>query len=367
MDRARGGGGGTARPAARPWARAARGGIRQVDGGAADAWVDYIHRGRREARLLDLRFGVKRRLTPLYFPSVSSSSQRSSMDAMVAFCADRGAPQLLVSAYDLGTLAAGTAKSLEGYVRRNVLLLDSGAFEAHYAGREWGFAEYAGSVQGAPCDIYAGYDEMPNGRQTNAYMLRAARTNTGRSAGVAGHAAVCMAVLHGGTGDQLACVAEAVVQGGGGPRMYAVPEREMGGSLAEKIRTAVRIRRALSGADPRNVLHVLGCGDPVLMALLAYAGADCFDSVDWSRWAVNPETLEWTCADRLEGMGCGCGACAVGGAGTLGRMWGHNLLFYERFTGRLRDMIHGDRDFGEMGDSLGGRLAEVACEAFGAE
>lgn len=331
-----------------------------------DARVDYIHRGRREARLLDMHFGGKRRLTPLYFPSVSSSSQRSSLDAMIAFCEDRGAPQMLVSAYDLGRLAPGTVERLEEYAERNVLLLDSGAFEAHYSGREWAFGEYAERVRETPCDVYASYDEMPGGRQSDAYMLGAARAGAERSAGER-RAAVCMAVLHGGTGNQLAGVAEAMAQGGGGPRMYAVPEREMGGSLAEKIRTAVRIRRALSSADPRNAMHVLGCGDPVMMALLSYAGADCFDSVDWSRWAVNPETLEWACADRLESMGCGCGACAADGGSTLGRMWGHNLLFYEGFTGRLRDMIHGDLDFGEAGGALGGRVAEQAREAFGEE
>ena len=277
-----------------------------------NAWVDYVHRGRRGARLLDLRLGAKRRLTPLYFPSVSSSSQRISVDAMIAFCRDIGAPQMLVSAYDMDGRAPAAAKNLEEYAGRGVLLLDSGAFEEHYAGREWGFDEYARQVGAVPCDVYASYDEMPTGRQTNEDALDAARGSLARSSAI-GHAAECMAVLHGGAGEQLAGVAGALARSGGGPRMYAVPEREMGGSAAEKIGTAARVRRALSGADPRNVLHVLGCGDPVLMALLAYAGVDSFDSVDWSRWAVNPATLEWACADRLEYMGCGCAACARGG------------------------------------------------------
>ena len=123
---------------ARPW-----GGVRQ-GGGAADAWVDYIRRGRRGARLLDLRLGGKKRLTPLYFPSVSSSAQRSSLGRMIEFCTGAGAPQMLVSAYDVGRgRIPEAAGRLKEYMKRGVLLLDSGAFEAHYAGGEWGFAEYA--------------------------------------------------------------------------------------------------------------------------------------------------------------------------------------------------------------------------------
>ena len=335
-------------------------------GSTTDAWVDYIHRGRRGARLLDLRLGGKGRLTPLYFPSVSSSAQRSPAGAMIGFCTVAGAPQLLVSAYDMEKSGPGLAGSLQEYAKRGVLLLDSGAFEAHYASSEWGFGEYAKEVKAVPCDIYASYDEMPGAGLSDGDALSAARLGMGCSETVKSDAR-CMAILHGATGNQLVAVAEGAAGDADGPRMYAVPEREMGGSIAEKIKTAVRVRRALSGADPRNVLHVLGCGDPVVMALLAYAGADSFDSVDWSRWAVNPDTLEWACADRLEFMGCGCTACATGGRGTLERMWGHNLLFYEKFTGRLRDAILGDRDFDSLGAALGGGAAARAREALGEE
>ena len=335
-------------------------------GGAADARVNYVHRGRRNARLLDLRLGGKKRLTPLYFPSVSSSAQRSSVNCMIDFCAGQGVPQMLVSAYDMWGLDPETAKRLEDYAGRDVLLLDSGAFEAHYAGKKWEFDEYARTVRASPCDIYASLDEMPAWRLADGDALDVARRSAGRSVGVK-CTAWCMPVLHGGSGGQLACVASGIAKGAAGPYMYAVPEREMGGSIAEKIRTTARIRRALSVADPRNVLHVLGCGDPVVMALLAYAGADCFDSVDWSRWAVNPKTFEWACADRLEFMGCGCAACAWDGPATLARMWGHNLLFYEEFTGRLRDTILGDRDFGALGAAFGGGVAERAREALGEE
>lgn len=334
-------------------------------GGEAGAQVDYIHRGRRNARLLDLCFGGKRRLTPLYFPSVSSSAQRSSVGGIIDFCAEQGAPQMLVSAFDMNKVRDPvTAKRLEDYAERGVLLLDSGAFEAHYANRKWGFGEYARTVKATPSDIYASYDEMPKERQADGDALNAARYSAGMSAG-ARRGAWCMAVLHGWTGGQLTHVAEGIARDATGPRMYAVPEREMGGSIAEKIRTVSRIRGALSAADPRNVLHVLGCGDPVVMFLLAYAGADSFDSVDWSRWAIDPRTLEWTCADRLEFMGCGCAACAGGGQGALARMWGHNLLFYEKFTGRLREAILGDRDFDSLGAALGGGVAEVARGALG--
>lgn len=120
--------------------------------------------------------------------------------------------------------------------------------------------------------------------------------------------------------------------------------------MGGKVRTAREIRRVLSARDPDNMLHVLGCGDPVLMAVLAYAGVDTFDSVDWSRWAVDPSTHEWVGVDRLEFVGCGCPACEDGDISCMqSRALEHNLLFYSEFTGRLRSAILENRDFDSIG------------------
>ncbi len=313
-----------------------------------DTWTDYIHRGSREARVRSLGFGGREILTPAYFPSVSSLSLRMPCRSAVKVCKDAGYPQMLVSAYDLGGMGAPILEMLCEYAEKGVLLVDSGAFEAHYSGGKWGFDRYERCIKAIPCSIYASYDTMPSAQDTYDAMLDSACDSLGRSSGIRPESR-CMAILHGSRPDETVRMAKDI-SAGGEPRMYAVPEREMGSTIGSKIRTTAKIRRILTGRDPDNILHVLGCGDPVLMALLSYAGADTFDSVDWSRWAIDPSTYEWVGIDRLEFIRCECLACLDGDTTRMqSRALEHNLLFYSEFMARLRDAILADQDFGSIG------------------
>lgn len=324
------------------------------------AWTEYIHRGLRGARVHRLDFDGREILTPAYFPSVSSVSLRMPWQYAVGMCTDADYPQMLVSAYDLDRRSDPPAlKMLAEYARRGVLLVDSGAFEAHHSGVEWDFGSYERSIKATPCSIYASYDSIPGTRGPYSARLDGARDLLARSARVRPESR-CMAILHGSEPGEVVRMAREI-GAGGEPRMYAVTEREMGGTVGGKVRTAREVRRALSARDPDNMLHVLGCGDPVLMAVLAYAGVDTFDSVDWSRWAVDPSTHEWVGADRLEFVGCGCPACEDGDTAHMqGRALEHNLLFYSEFTGRLRSAILENRDFDSIGLAVGdGTLARL--------
>ncbi len=67
------------------------------------------------------------------------------------------------------------------------------------------------------------------------------------------------------------------------PIMVAIPERELGNGLIEKIRTVRRIRASLNTIGRYYPLHLLGTGNPFTMIALAAAGADSFDGLEWCR------------------------------------------------------------------------------------
>ncbi|MCC7571687.1 toll/interleukin-1 receptor domain-containing protein [Candidatus Micrarchaeota archaeon] len=67
------------------------------------------------------------------------------------------------------------------------------------------------------------------------------------------------------------------------PVMVAIPERELGFGLIERVRTVCEIRVALNSLGKYYPLHLLGTGNPISMLALAAAGADSFDGLEWCR------------------------------------------------------------------------------------
>ena len=51
-----------------------------------------------------------------------------------------------------------------------------------------------------------------------------------------------------------------------------------------------KIREALNELYFYQPVHVLGTGNPASIALLAAAGADTFDGLEWSRYVADGET-----------------------------------------------------------------------------
>ncbi len=74
------------------------------------------------------------------------------------------------------------------------------------------------------------------------------------------------------------------------PIMLAIPERELGDGLRERVKTVRGIRKALNGLGKYHPLHLLGTGNPLSMIALAAAGADSFDGLEWCRTVVDYPT-----------------------------------------------------------------------------
>ena len=72
--------------------------------------------------------------------------------------------------------------------------------------------------------------------------------------------------------------------------MIGIPERELGEGMIARVDTMRRIRAALNRSYKYQAIHVLGTGDPIALALLAVAGADSFDGLEWCRYVLDGET-----------------------------------------------------------------------------
>jgi hypothetical protein len=71
------------------------------------------------------------------------------------------------------------------------------------------------------------------------------------------------------------------------PPIIAVPERELGAGLVSRVKMVQKIRNELNCLAYYQPLHILGTGNPWSLAVLAAAGADTFDGLEWCRMVVD--------------------------------------------------------------------------------
>lgn len=243
------------------------------------------------------RIGDVRLELPALFMSVSS--HETQVEPLPAVQALRifGADAVLVSAYDLLPTRRDKAMVRElANIRSQggLVLVDSGNYEAsRLKDMSWTQPKFQQALKGVPHDWVFSFDVMEpslgwkraarqiidtveaNRKFTSAPVLPIVHAPFTKKHGH--HAESLPAVVHG--------VAEALA-----PPMIAVPERELGRGLAERAVTVQRIRQMLDTLPFYQPLHLLGTGNPWSIVVLAAAGADSFDGLEWCRVVVDRET-----------------------------------------------------------------------------
>lgn len=304
--------------------------------------VEYICRGKYESRILQIAIGDKKFTTPTYFPSVSSSATRMQFDALVQFCISKRYPRLLISAYDLHDVQRGRQSiisALKKYTKNNFLFVDSGTFESYWLKKKWNYIMYRKIIKEFSGDFYASFDEIPNPDDNIKNIISTVNTYTKKSVNISKDSQ-CVTVVHGNTPSQLVKVIEYISKNNTKYlSMVAIPEKDCGKTLQDKITTVQNVRRIMSKENPTSILHVLGCGNPLSMAIFAFAGADSFDSTDWSRWIVNPKTLQLMDYSHIDLANCPCQICKRKNLDSTNKGLLHNLLFYQEFTQKLQTII----------------------------
>ena len=146
------------------------------------------------------------------------------------------------------------------------------------------------------------------------------------------------------------------------PLMIAIPERELGAGIFERTRTMRKIREALGTLRTYQPVHILGTGNPKTIALLAAAGADSFDGLEWCRFVVDGVTatlhhfqhyefFRWQ--DALSGVSSITQAAAKDEAiGYAAKAIFHNLDFYSSWLEKLRIALKSERRLVEFMTNL---------------
>ena len=299
--------------------------------------------GLRNSRYLNLKIGTKKLATPAYFPSISTASTRIPYSSIIRALVTSGYPQLLVSCYDLHQLQKDKLifRYLEEHLENeNILFLDSGEFErCRFQTTDWNFGKYKKIIQSINSDLFGSYDIIPSeqNRFEDIVTHTIQKTKSSLELTDDNH---CITILHGNSPKELCKLISNILSSNkeffG---MIAVAERECGKMIEDKIQTVQKIRKILNENSPHTILHVLGCGHPSSIALLAFAGADSFDSVDWNRWIIDRKTMQFQDLANLSLLDCSCKGCTSENRDSRDKAMLHNLFFYHDFIYRLQRSI----------------------------
>lgn len=241
-------------------------------------------------------FGDRLELPALFMSVSSHETQLAPLPGVQALRIFR-AKTVLVSAYDL--LPKRRAPKIAAELRKiredgGIVLIDSGNYEASRLGdKTWVPQQFKRALEGIPHDFAFSFDVMEPSRGTKEAVKQivAAVTRDSRFT-----AAPILPIVHAPYSKKeeiyiLRAIPEVIrsVSEQLAPPLIAVPERELGKGLVERAQNVQRIRQELDKLPFYQPLHVLGTGNPWSIAVLAAAGADSFDGLEWCRVAVDRE------------------------------------------------------------------------------
>ena len=300
-----------------------------------------IHKGNFSSRIIQIEINKKKIITPVFFPSISSATNRLQLTSLIQICAENKYPRLLVSAYDLYDERNGiksTYNILKQFQKSNILFLDSGTFEKYWLNNnEWNFTKYTEVIKKFKCDFFASFDPFPLLKQDEKDISKVSQEFNMKSSTLQ-HNNQCVRIAHGNTSKQLCSVVSNLIKHNKCP-ILAISERECGATLLDQIQTIQKIRKLVDAVDDSILIHILGCSSPISIALFSLAGADMFDSTSWSRYIIDPKSLKYLDIHHMGILSCKCDICRSYKSNTIQQSLMHNLLFYQTFLLELRNVI----------------------------
>ena len=126
--------------------------------------------------------------------------------------------------------------------------------------------------------------------------------------------------------------------------IVGVTEREIGGSIYDRLVNIARLRKSLDAAEVAIPIHVFGGLDPLLTPLYFAAGAEIFDGLGWLRFAYR----EGVAMHRTAGFVLGR---QVGGNPLSAEftVWRQNLREISQLSEKMRHFAEHGRDWGVYG------------------
>ncbi len=297
------------------------------------------------ARSLKLSICGKPLTTPTYFPSISGAGTRYDLKQLIDLCLNSGYPRVLLSAFDLSNFTPEVLKGIEDKLKvyredGKFIFLDSGTFEKYWLrNNEWDFKSYEKIVCRIETDFYASFDDFPMPGDRADSIADQIIENVSASIKL-NHNGQCLTVCH-GPGKMLNVISNLASKRPDLCAAISIPERECGNSIESKVRTIYEIREMLQEKKVDSLIHILGCGNLISMVLYSLAGADSFDSVDWSRWLLDRRNCKFSDIGHISLLDCECRVCSRSNLEGITKAIYHNLYFYQDFLSSFRDSIKG--------------------------
>ena len=240
-----------------------------------------------------IEIGKRSLSLPLYFPSISSvKTALRPMDYLKILGSFVGLnSQFLISAYDLA--AVDNPEETKQFIKAiqgagSVILMDSGNYESFWKNDQsnWKQPVFQKMLHTFPYDLAFCFDEQsPPSSVYEHIELVIARYNKDQSE--AGDRMI-IPIIHGSV-DKLPMLCTAVAEVTN-VSMLAVPERKLGDGVIERARSLARIRFELNKLGRYVILHLLGTGNPISIAIYSAMGADSFDGLEWCQTVVDHDT-----------------------------------------------------------------------------
>lgn len=306
-----------------------------------------IHAGADNAKLRKITINDKTFVTPCFFASITTASTRTPIGELLDTVYDHQYSKLLVSSYDIFHQFGDYRNNIVDFLSRyqshgNLLFLDSGLFEVEqFKLDNWNFDRYKEIIRTTKSDLFASYDVMAKALDGTELISETLRLTASSHELMKNNQ--CITICHGNGTDELCNVIENVISNNTNhSKIIAVAERECGNDIREMYHTIKKIRSILDKYNSDSVLHILGCGDPLSIAILSYAGADSFDAVDWNRWLINNKTLQFDNLNNIPLLDCSCEACVTEKISNKEKAYRHNLSLYDGFLRKLQTAIFED-------------------------
>lgn len=310
-----------------------------------------LHQGKDNSRLRKITIRGKEFFTPVYFASITTAALRTNFGPLIDVVFQLPYPNLLISTYDVYHSYNESDRKkiidlLEEYsCEGNFVFADSGLFElSTFQKNDWTYDNYEQIIKNMKYDFFASYDVENPSKIEDGKLLSLTLENLKKSFSLSTDGQ-CISLCRTSNMDDTSNLIDDVIKNNVEYSSYvAITERDIGKSLIDNYKSIKKIRENVDKYNPNGLIHVLGCGDPISMAVMSYAGADSFDSVDWNRWLLDPITLEYENITHINIINCSCNACTANNMDDRERAWRHNLLFYHKFIGDLTYAIGNDID-----------------------
>jgi len=281
---------------------------------------------------------------PSVFMSVSSHETKIvPVDAVNVLSACR-IPAILISAYDLVERRKPKAliDAVKKYKENNVdgvVLVDSGNYEKSRRGNNrWKPDDLKEVLATTPHDLAFCFDVMnpnPNVDQAVDEIVSAVERDRSFSPEPVIPVIHAPKLVDGGYDLQFLPQIVREVCNALEPPIVAIPERELGAGIIARAKMVRSIRTELNKLRHYQPFHLLGTGHPWSIAILAAAGADTFDGLEWCRYTIDPDLEGINHFHHFDLFGKNDDD-RIGFAGNVAI---HNLVYYRSLSEIMHDMF----------------------------